>query len=292
KKFWQTDKRKGKRISWGFENLNEGQGWTFSMLHDNDIASWTLQNLGQPDKVIWDRINQPILHADLWRYLILTLPTYGGIYSDSDTQCLKPFSAWGRNATFWSVSNLSLRQVTRPPSVILAVEADVGSNQEWFKWWARPLQFVQWTMGSAPGHPIFIDLLRRINSRPRPTDASLLPIFEKMESLLAEAALLESTPLVDSDTQGELSIMELTGPGVWTDSVVNYLKVRYGLDWTRFKDLEHPVRVGELAILPRTAFSPGVNTPGFGPTWDDEAMVYHEVSRKRLLREPNDGVLC
>lgn len=407
KQFWQTDKRLGQRISWGFEDLNRDQGWAFNMLHDDDIATWALRNLGAwdlasplpqingtlvnrssasgPDvptvttppaanrtsglRRIWDRLSQPILHADLWRYLILTIPTYGGIYSDSDTHCLKPFAVWGQNAKFWSVPNLSAKQVMRPPSVILAVEADVGTNEEWFKWWARPLQFVQWTMASAPGHPIYIDLLRRIklsslayqeaklerqrrinmlraeagalqtrlkykialgvshtqatsvrtrlatstasapaferrewlldilqyeatkagtalssatatssSSGPRPTDAAALQIFETMESLLAEAALLESSPLVNSETKGELSIMELTGPGVWTDAVINYFKVRYELDWTHFKDLEHPVRIGEIAVLPRTAFSPGVSTPGFGSTWDEEAMVFHEVS--------------
>lgn len=37
-----------------------------------------------------------------------------------------------------------------------------------------------------------------------------------------------------------------------------------------------PLRVGEVAILPVTGFSPGVGLFGAQATWDAEAMVEHQ----------------
>ena len=56
--------------------------------------------------------------------------------------------------------------------------------------------------------------------------------------------------------------MEWTGPGVWTDSVLRYLRVKYGVRWTDLRRLARPVRIGEVVVLPVTGFSPGVGNFG------------------------------
>jgi hypothetical protein len=61
-----------------------------------------------------------------------------------------------------------------------------------------------------------------------------------------------------------LGVINWTGPSVWTDAVLTYLKARYGVTWTDLRGLRRPVRVGDTVILPVTGFSPGVGNFGAG----------------------------
>lgn len=57
-------------------------------------------------------------------------------------------------------------------------------------------------------------------------------------------------------------MMEWTGPGVWTDAVLRYLRVKYGVKWKDLTRLAKPLRIGEVVVLPVTGFSPGVGNFG------------------------------
>lgn len=54
-----------------------------------------------------------------------------------------------------------------------------------------------------------------------------------------------------------MGVLEWTGPSVFTDAVLDYLRARYGLVWRDLKGLTKPLRVGDVIILPSTGFSPG-----------------------------------
>lgn len=42
----------------------------------------------------WDRLAEPaVLRSDFWRYLVLAVD--GGVYADTDVECLKPIERWG-----------------------------------------------------------------------------------------------------------------------------------------------------------------------------------------------------
>ncbi|KAJ9115018.1 hypothetical protein QFC22_005346 [Naganishia vaughanmartiniae] len=71
--------------------------------------------------------------------------------------------------------------------------------------------------------------------------------------------------------------MEHTGPGIWTDAVLAYLKARYNVTWHDLRGLQHPLRIGEVMVLPITAFSPG-GEPDFMSKDQDhpQAAVYHD----------------
>ncbi len=106
-----------------------------------------------------------------------------------------------------------------PPSVIVGIEADVGDRADWHDWWPRPLQIVQWTLASAPHHPIFVDALLMIQ---RQTAEGLSWLFERPLEIArlqaegdVEAAekLSEATMASDPKEGGPLGIMEWTGPG-------------------------------------------------------------------------------
>jgi hypothetical protein len=52
-----------------------------------------------------------------------------------------------------------------------------------------------------------------------------------------------------------VSVMEWTGPGMFTDSVLAYLEARYGVRWPMLRGLTEPLRIGEVLILPITGAS-------------------------------------
>lgn len=143
------------------------------------------------------------------------------------------------------------------------------------RWWPRPIQIVQWSMSSSPGHPILIDTLRRIlTSFSHPHAASHDPT----------APTPLDTPLVPSDDDTDdhskhvMSVVELTGPGPFTDSVLRYLGVltEGAIRWKDLRSLpEEGMRVGDVLILPITGFSPGVGHMGAGEVSDAGAYVQH-----------------
>ena len=76
--------------------------------------------------------------------------------------------------------------------------------------------------------------------------------------------LARITALSEPKDGGPLGVINWTGPSVWTDAVLTYLKAKYGVDWTDLRGLRRPVRVGDTVILPVTGFSPGVGNFGAG----------------------------
>ncbi|KAF8343767.1 uncharacterized protein EI90DRAFT_3027053 [Cantharellus anzutake] len=196
------------------------------------------------------------------RYLLVLVE--GGIYSDTDTRMLKTIDHWGQGSMDFQGTHS-----TGPPSVIVGIEADVGGREDWHNWWARPVQVCQWTFASAPYHPIFLDAVRRIYE-----GTVFLSYHEN-----ADGKELEEVPGFGSLKAGVGSlvaqIMEWTGPGVFTDSVMRYLAAGHGMMWPSLKDRRVPLRFQETVVLPVTGFSPGVKLFGAGEIYDEQAMVHH-----------------
>lgn len=47
----------------------------------------------------WDKLATPaVLRSDFWRYLVLA--TEGGIYADTDVECLRPLAEWGEDPSW------------------------------------------------------------------------------------------------------------------------------------------------------------------------------------------------
>ncbi|GAA5979199.1 hypothetical protein JCM10908_002836 [Rhodotorula pacifica] len=64
-------------------------------LHSADLAQ---QDRGQSAGVVaaWDRLAEPaVLRSDFWRYLVLAVD--GGVYADTDVECLRPIERWGED---------------------------------------------------------------------------------------------------------------------------------------------------------------------------------------------------
>ena len=198
----------------------------------------------------------PVLKADFFRYLILL--ARGGIYSDIDTKALQ-------TAADWLPASLNQAQV----GLVIGIEAD-PDRPDWNEWYARRIQFCQWTIQAKPGHPVLRDIVATI------TDDTLKM---KKAGLLKKGA----TPKKD--------IMEYTGPGVWTDTIFSYFNNKEYFDFSSrqsnvtysdfFKIKEHK-KIGDVIVLPITSFSPGVGQMGAEGSEHPMAFVKHEFDGKYL----------
>ncbi|GAA5850867.1 hypothetical protein JCM8547_009114 [Rhodosporidiobolus lusitaniae] len=226
----------------------------------------------------WDRLATPaVLRSDFWRYLVLL--SEGGVYADTDVQCIRPIERWAEDVS-WDGKRPDSYY---PPSLIVGIEADVGSRHDWHDYWPRPLQFSQWTIASARGHPVLLDAVRRIVEL----------------SMLAE----EEQPK---------SVMERTGPGVFTDSVLSYLLSLYRKPWSSLRSLsldgwrfrtsiEAPDlllapdggqlddRWGDVKVLSITGFSPGVGHMGAQGKSSKAACAFHGFSGSWRTQEGADA---
>ncbi|KAJ1310203.1 hypothetical protein OPQ81_006946 [Rhizoctonia solani] len=262
-KIYQTSKT-DPQWDWRTSTWQNIAGYTYWFFNDEAADKWVRDVFGATEiEKVWDLFGPGIKRSDLLRYLLVM--TEGGIYSDMDTIRLKSLDRWGHGANDYGPKSKGL------PSVFVGIEADVGTRSDWRKWWPRPLQIVQWTFAAAPLHPILIDTVRRV----------------LYTTIIAEAnkAKNESSNVTDSKKNwvggelvrddGTVSIMEWTGPGVFTDSVIRYLAAEHNVTWPVLKDLRKPLRIRDAVVLPVTGFSPGVGMFGAGETSNEEAMVQH-----------------
>ncbi|KAK4688270.1 hypothetical protein P7C73_g1849, partial [Tremellales sp. Uapishka_1] len=296
KNIWQTDKteeRYGESqevVSWK-DGRGTSEGWKWDLLSDREANKWVKQMLKESRmRMLWDNLPSGILRADTLRYLLLLLQ--GGIYSDTDTVLLKAPSKWGgeyprlyKGGEGWLSDKEKERiqageamdAVIGRPSVIVGIEADVGTREDWFDWWPRPMQIVQWTMASAPSHPIALQALLRILQ----STASAIDWSHENSELVdsLQGADLPDKPLTvmsEPKEGGPVGVMAWTGPGVWTDAVLSYIRVKYGVMWTDLRGIQEPLRIGDVVILPVTGFSPGVGNFGSQVPMHRQAMVEHK----------------
>lgn len=195
--------------------------------------------------------------ADFFRYLVLY--AIGGTYSDIDTDALKPISEWIPHDTIQE----------EEVGIIVGIEAD-PNIPDWSKFYARRLQFCQWTIQSKPGHPILADIIAKITQ---------------------ETLRMQRFNILSPDSM-DISTMEYTGPGAWTDSIFDYFNnpfyhksskgenrkntIRLGVNVSNidFTNQENRRLVADVLVLPVTSFSPGMGR-GAKPVEDPLAFVMH-----------------
>ncbi|MCJ1375975.1 membrane-bound alpha-1,6- mannosyltransferase Initiation-specific [Loxospora ochrophaea] len=191
----------------------------------------------------------PVLKADFFRYLILL--ARGGIYSDIDTTALK-------SVTDWIPEDIPRSTI----GLVVGIEAD-PDRPDWHEWYSRRIQFCQWTIQAKPGHPVLRDVVATI------TEDTL-----RMKKL----GILKSKKL-------DKTIVEFTGPAVWTDAVFSYMnnpeyyKIEKGgknITWEAFTNIETSKKVGDVVVLPITSFSPGVGQMNAKEPDDPMAFVRHD----------------
>ncbi|KAK5108464.1 hypothetical protein LTR62_008282 [Meristemomyces frigidus] len=189
----------------------------------------------------------PVLKADFFRYLILL--ARGGIYTDIDTTALKSAVEWVPAEVPRSTYGL-----------VIGIEAD-PDRPDWHDWYSRRIQFCQWTIQSKPGHPVLVDVVASITE----------------ETLRRKQA-------GELDKKHIKSVVEFTGPAVWTDAVFKFFNnaeyfdmstSKGNITWQQFTGIKQAKKVGDVVVLPITSFSPGVGQMGAGEENDPMAFVKH-----------------
>lgn len=248
------------------------------MFRDQE-ASWTDQHPGFVHEVITDDVAvnvlrlfyaavpevleayhalpRPVLKADFFRYLILY--ARGGIYSDIDTYAIQ-------SAVDWLPPQIPRETV----GLVIGIEAD-PDRPDWADWYSRRIQFCQWTIQAKPGHPVLREVITRITTE----------VLEMKKSGRLASFL-------------DKNIVDLTGPAIWTDTIMDYFNdPRYfdtknsgeKIDWHQFTGMETSKRVGDVVVLPITSFSPGVGQMGAKEPDDPMAFVKHDFEgRSRRTR--------
>lgn len=233
--------------SWSDKNA----GFVHEVLSDHTAAALIRHLYMNVPQVIeaYESMPETILKADFFRYLILL--ARGGTYSDVDTEALQPIPNWIPA----SVDPMKL-------GLIVGIEAD-PDRPDWKDWYARRIQFCQWTIQAKPGHPVLREIVSKI------TETTLQ---KKKDGKLN---------LPGSKERGS-DIMDWTGPGVWTDSVFEYFnnRVKSGLHqdvtWRDFTGLKEPKSMSDVLVLPITSFSPGIGQMGAENDNHPLAFVKHK----------------
>lgn len=252
---WQTWKYTPASGEFGEKFREPEASWSIlhpTFVHEvvtDSVAVHLLRHLYASVPEVLDAYNAlplPVMKADFFRYLILL--ARGGIYTDIDTQALKP-------ATEWVPADVPRSSY----GMVIGIEAD-PDRQDWAQWYSRRIQFCQWTIQSKPGHPILRDIVANIT--------------EETLKRKAEGRLPKNHD----------NIVEFTGPALWTDLVFkffndpDYFDMSTGkgnITWKQFTGMTAAKKVGDVIVLPITSFSPGVRQMGAGEDDDPMAFVKH-----------------
>ncbi|RLV96627.1 Initiation-specific alpha-16-mannosyltransferase [Spathaspora sp. JA1] len=197
-----------------------------------------------------------ILKCDFSRYLILF--AYGGVYADIDTELLKPIDSWISSKPQYLDKDMNL-------GLVVGVESD---RDDWVRKYSRRLQINTWTIMARKGHPMLAELINEITQ-----------ITLRRE----ETGLLNATLGIDAGD----NVMNWTGPGEFTDVLFRYMNSILQEDFDNYETLinysffiniNHPVAVGDVMVLPKECMSPTRRSKATGEFSDPMAYVHHKGS--------------
>lgn len=305
---------KGSVKSWSKRNPNH----SYVLIPDHLLDEFIELEFSNVPLIIkaWHLLPKMILKADFFRYLIIF--ARGGVYSDTDTFCIKEIDKWAlyqqeykseddhfrKDLKFGSSDKNALSSIAESDPIeaqsndiglVLGIEAD-PDRSDWSEWYARRIQFIQWTLMGKRGHPLLRELIARI-----------------VEETLRRESMGTVNKIEGKDQGGD--IMHWTGPGIFTDVVFDYMNnivnkaygsgygigsahwisgkkwelkeqelTKYGMplhesemwiNWTTFTGMKRPGIVDDIMVLPITGFSPGVGQMGSKPDTDPMAFVKH-----------------
>lgn len=165
------------------------------------------------------------MKSDMLRYLILS--NEGGVYSDTDTVALRPVDEWVPKR---------LRSRVR---LVVGIEFDRLDGPQWSDI-NHDVQFCQWTIAAAAGHPVFTKMAARIVAS------------------LQDQSAAHGVPM-DQLRPSSFDVMNSTGPAAWTDVVFAQLQ-EFDPSLKTTKDLsglKAPRLIGDVLVLPVDGFGMG-----------------------------------
>ena len=239
--------------------------------NDTTMEEWLDDNVNLPGhqgglsfREEYERLPRMIMKSDIFRYLQVFFE--GGLYADSDTAPIHAITEWGiRGSQDWTDAEmlaltteaqmLGRDDATKLVSISEAPPLLIFSIEHWMnQWWDVTMcgmQAVQWTFGGYPGHPVFLDLLNHILAVSKEVDTS-----------------------ADKDIwMTDEAVFQWTGPCIFAGAVWRYLWARWGFDFRRLNGIEHPVRVGDVLIMPYGSFQASFSELHVEQPW--QTMLWH-----------------
>ncbi|KAI9337942.1 hypothetical protein BDR26DRAFT_863335 [Obelidium mucronatum] len=140
---WAKEAGKNNRTNWFLSW--EGFGYSHSVLDDVSAAAFISSHFDTRTVAAYSKMPLPVLKADLLRYAMLYI--HGGVYSDSDTECLQPVDNWYGEYP--------------DAKFIASVEWYKDSHPFDFAMYKKT-QLVQWTFAAGAKHPILKNTIAEI----------------------------------------------------------------------------------------------------------------------------------
>ncbi|KAK2016904.1 glycosyltransferase family 32 protein [Colletotrichum eremochloae] len=222
--------------------LAKNQDHIYTLVGENGGRKFISRHFNNTILSLYDSLPNVGMKSDLLRYLLLDIE--GGVYTDTDTVALKPVDEWVPE---------QFRNQTR---LIVGIEFDQRDGGFWADI-PHPLQFCQWTIAAAPGHPVFQKMVARV--------------IQSWEGLVKEHG--------PAAKPTSFEVMNSTGPAAWTDVVWEYLQETDDTLTTlrNLSSLGPPRLFGDALVLPIDGF--GMGQPHSGSTNDGSipngALVKH-----------------
>jgi alpha 1,6-mannosyltransferase len=205
--------------------ISMAPGYTYTLVTDSEAASIISTYYSDRPEIgaTFHALANPALKSDFLRYLILAAK--GGTYSDVDTKPLVPLESW--------LLPPSLRTSTR---LVVALEYDETQDARTDQT-AHEVQFCQWTISSAPGHPV------------------LTRMVDRALADLRAAAASQGTDVAHA-VFSDRDVLDTTGPVAWSENVFEVLRERDPSvkSWLDFTGLREPRYFGDIVVLPIESF--------------------------------------
>jgi alpha 1,6-mannosyltransferase len=244
---------------------------------DSDVAAF-IKYFHPEILSMFETLHIKVMRSDIFRYLVLY--RFGGVWSDTDTLCLKPIDNWVKlppgvePGTVFSknVKGTELKNMAGNVKVLVALELDYMHMDRMYPGresymleeefgYPHPASIVQWTFAGASGHSIL-------------KDASLNAI---RNTIYYESLSDDGRVWLKANRHQDLGVLKFTGPGMFSKVVHSHLTKKTGMNWRQLSDLEEEFTAGDdLHIFTVTGFSAGHTMPmGYKDIDDPRALVKH-----------------
>ncbi|KAK1968786.1 hypothetical protein LY78DRAFT_603834 [Colletotrichum sublineola] len=239
------------------DRLQETKTWlalnpdyAYTLVGKNGSEDFIQRHFDTNISSIYNSLPNVGMQSDMLRYLLLDIE--GGVYTDTDTIARKPIDVWVPP---------HLRNQTR---VIVGIEFDQLDGPAWVDI-PHALQFCQWTIAAAPGHPIFKNMVARI--------VSWVDDMVQRNGVTRQELNLIKVSSFD--------VMNSTGPAAWTDVVWEYIQGTEPegvlTDIRNLSGMAAPTLYGDVLVLPINGFGVGQLHSGsvHDGTFPDDALIQH-----------------
>jgi alpha 1,6-mannosyltransferase len=232
--------------------LTTNAGYTYTLMSDQGAKEFISKSFPSRPEIfqLYSGLNTRVLQADYLRYLLLAAE--GGVYTDLDTEAKKSIDDWIPSKLHSKVR------------AVVGLEYDAQDDVPHWGGMQLPVQFCQWTLMSAPGHPLLANMVDHVT-----------------QAIPALAATQGHS--IGDIRPSEDEILATTGPVAWSKVVFAELSRQMGeeISWrniTGMKDEDGGRLFGDILVLPINAFGTGQEHSGSVREGSEHALLRHTFS--------------